>query len=1213
MARHLRTGLLVGLGVFGGWVSLVFLRDSQGSQEFMGYAGFVVSAGALGVALLELPRRGVPTDAARPAEELANEVRQQWEEEARVRGLFEPEAGTLPLSWTASARGLRDSRPARLASVAGGERYSLPARGGISGDARCAARELAEQYRRVPGGRLVVLGEPGAGKTVLALLLVLGLLGEPGGREPGPVPVLLAAARWDPVCESLDDWLLDSIARHYYGGRRDVARRLLAAGLVLPVLDGLDEVSEVARRSAIERINSALCADGDRPIVVTCRSLEYGDLIAAGSPVLRRASVVEVDRLTAEEVADHLLPRGAGWLTIRQALLADRDGPLAEALSTPLMVGLLVRVCGRLDGAVAADSADAAEGVAEGAEGAEGAAAAVGGQGPGGTAGSAAAAELLAAARESRTAVENHLLDAFVRMAFEEPAASGAAAGRRWPADRAERWLTYLATYLHAHRERELAWWRLAPRLLSPWVAPVLALVGGGGLACAMAAWIAWLDPGMSQAPSVGGGVLFAVLALVVWLAVPAPEPRRTVPSLHGGAGRLRRGFLRGAGLVALIAVPVVVGQLVVDAMSPGGWTEEPMDALGTLLGGGAGVASAFGLALAVEQWLQVEPSQARKAAVLDSVRQDRRSSLGSTLCTGLVVGLLGLPGCAAGMGLGRAVFQALTGGSGFPGGWAPFRVVRWCWDVLLERLPGAEQPIPAARSGFLVPVAQYALLPGAVTAALVLLSQAWPRCVVVRWFLAARGRLPWRLLSFLEDARARGLLRQAGGVYQFRHVALQERLAGRPGRGDRHAAAESPAEPSAESPGGAARRRTRRSVLAGAGVGAVAVLAPVLLREAERSGDAAFAVQADRLGAWAVAPDRPWIARVQRRAAPDPRCDVELLRLGEEDWRTVLARDVVAGIGEIRVGAGGAYTVWTADTGVLYRHDPASGEVRWLPVESGCALAPDGSSAVLLGADGRPFRLDLRAGLRGGRAGLGPGLGLGPGTGPRTGPGTGTGTVVGRNPARGFSAPGTVLLPTVDGRYCAVVEDGGPCAVWALEGEGTPVRLGGMPGVGSGGELLGLRADGRVLAYLAGSGAAAPRRCVLWSVADGRETGGFPSGDAAPAVSADGRVLAAYDQDRERWAVRSGSGGRLLAEVGDFGAEDTLYLNPTGTVLLGPGPADTVLLWDVRPGAVRRLRHPLGGDTGALAAANFSLDGRWAATHDGLMLRVWRGGSPRG
>ena len=60
----------------------------------------------------------------------------------------------------------------------------------------------------------------------------------------------------------------------------------------------------------------------------------------------------------------------------------------------------------------------------------------------------------------------------------------------------------------------------------------------------------------------------------------------------------------------------------------------------------------------------------------------------------------------------------------------------------------------------------------------------AWMRLQVARAYLATAGRLPWRLVSFLEDAHARGVLRQACAAYQFRHVRLQERLACRPKSG---------------------------------------------------------------------------------------------------------------------------------------------------------------------------------------------------------------------------------------------------------------------------------------------------------------------------------------------------------------------------------------------------------------------------------------------
>jgi hypothetical protein len=62
----------------------------------------------------------------------------------------------------------------------------------------------------------------------------------------------------------------------------------------------------------------------------------------------------------------------------------------------------------------------------------------------------------------------------------------------------------------------------------------------------------------------------------------------------------------------------------------------------------------------------------------------------------------------------------------------------------------------------------------------------AWGWVVVARGWLAIRRRLPRRLMAFLADAHEhRGVLRQVGAVYQFRHLELQRRLATRPTAAD--------------------------------------------------------------------------------------------------------------------------------------------------------------------------------------------------------------------------------------------------------------------------------------------------------------------------------------------------------------------------------------------------------------------------------------------
>jgi hypothetical protein len=70
--------------------------------------------------------------------------------------------------------------------------------------------------------------------------------------------------------------------------------------------------------------------------------------------------------------------------------------------------------------------------------------------------------------------------------------------------------------------------------------------------------------------------------------------------------------------------------------------------------------------------------------------------------------------------------------------------------------------------TNFLVPAIGFAFI-----------QATWGKYATARMLLALSGRLPWRLTAFLQDAAVnRGVLRQFGAVYQFRHVELQRRLA---------------------------------------------------------------------------------------------------------------------------------------------------------------------------------------------------------------------------------------------------------------------------------------------------------------------------------------------------------------------------------------------------------------------------------------------------
>jgi len=67
--------------------------------------------------------------------------------------------------------------------------------------------EVADYYRRLRPRRMVITGAPGAGKTVLAMQLMLRLLETRTSEDP--VPVRLSLASWD-TDRPVDEW----IARH---------------------------------------------------------------------------------------------------------------------------------------------------------------------------------------------------------------------------------------------------------------------------------------------------------------------------------------------------------------------------------------------------------------------------------------------------------------------------------------------------------------------------------------------------------------------------------------------------------------------------------------------------------------------------------------------------------------------------------------------------------------------------------------------------------------------------------------------------------------------------------------------------------------------------------------------------------------------------------------------------------------------------------------
>ena len=148
-----------------------------------------------------------------------------------------------------------------------------------------------EVYARLPHGRLVLIGGPGAGKTGAMILLLLAALDRRAcltgdQRERVPVPVWLTLGGWNPETMSLQDWAVGTMNRDYPALRApdygpDAAGELLRGGRVALFLDGLDEMPEGVRPLALKRIDEE--ARGLR-VVITSRPEEYRGALQAGRP-----------------------------------------------------------------------------------------------------------------------------------------------------------------------------------------------------------------------------------------------------------------------------------------------------------------------------------------------------------------------------------------------------------------------------------------------------------------------------------------------------------------------------------------------------------------------------------------------------------------------------------------------------------------------------------------------------------------------------------------------------------------------------------------------------------------------------------------------------------------------------------------------------------------------------------------------------------------
>ena len=105
------------------------------------------------------------------------------------------------------------------------------------------------------GQALLILGEPGSGKTFTMLELARDLLDEAERDEYKPIPIVLNLSSWARERISLRDWIIEEINLEYQLATK-VTQTWIENDQLCLLLDGLDEVSKEWRNACVDAINT---------------------------------------------------------------------------------------------------------------------------------------------------------------------------------------------------------------------------------------------------------------------------------------------------------------------------------------------------------------------------------------------------------------------------------------------------------------------------------------------------------------------------------------------------------------------------------------------------------------------------------------------------------------------------------------------------------------------------------------------------------------------------------------------------------------------------------------------------------------------------------------------------------------------------------------------------------------------------------------------
>ena len=195
------------------------------------------------------------------------------------------------------------------------------------------------------GRSLLILGEPGAGKTMTLAELARNLINNAEQDFNCLMPVVFNLSSWrsekitktstqQNSAESFTTWLITEFQVNYKIPEK-LVRRWLENQELLLLLDGLDEVSIGQQDLCVQTLNSFSQSYGQIEIVVCSRVQEYESL----SHKLSFQAAVYLQPLTLQQIDQSFDSAGSELETVRRLL--QIDNVLQELAKSPLMLSII--------------------------------------------------------------------------------------------------------------------------------------------------------------------------------------------------------------------------------------------------------------------------------------------------------------------------------------------------------------------------------------------------------------------------------------------------------------------------------------------------------------------------------------------------------------------------------------------------------------------------------------------------------------------------------------------------------------------------------------------------------------------------------------------------------------------------------------------------------------------------------------------------------